>query len=155
MRTFSAFFFGQSSPLSKNNSRGSKRGTEQPAESVPTTTPLSLARFCLSCSHVHKAYLVRRPPELLSFGQWGPVALFLLMLVLCDFIVRCRGLCQGLHWVTSPISDFLLCVIRLSQTLNCHWQIRGGGTRGETRGCPNLNQRGVEAALMLKSFNVI
>lgn len=81
------------------------------------------------------AAAVRRKPTLLDVRRsrchlGSKRVLFLLTFLPYDFIVCCRGLSQGLRWVTSSMSDFLLCVIRLYQTLNCHWQIRGGGTRG-------------------------
>lgn len=113
--SFQPVLFGQPSS-SQNNSYRSERGTEQRAESVPSV-PNTSSRFRRSCSPTQRAYLVSRPPEPPSFGVEARGVLLLLTLVPSDFIMRC-SVCQGLLWVTSPISDFLLCVIRLSQTLS-------------------------------------
>lgn len=139
-------------PPPKITAIAASEGQNSGAESVPTATDLSLARFCQSCSRAQEAYLARRPPEPLPFGQQARGVLLLLTFAPYDFIVCCRGLCQDLHWVTSPLSDFLLCVIRLSQTLNCHWPIRGGRDMGGRQEAVLIST--VETALMLKLFYI-
>lgn len=69
--------------------------------------------------------------------------------------MRC-SVCQGLLWVTSPISDFLLCVIRLSQTLSTATDKSEGvgPRRGGARGRPNF-KKSWETALTPRSFYTV
>lgn len=92
-----------------------------------------------------KAYLLRRPPEPLSFGVRARV-----VIVDAGAVRLYRVPCRASGSALGDLSHLWLPVVCnqvVPDPLNCHWQIRGGGTWGETRGCPNLKRGSWETAL--------
>lgn len=141
--SFQPVLFGQPSS-SKNNSYRSERGTEQRAESVPSVPNTAQVINVLSPAPQSNAESLPCQPSSGAAVIWG-VSVWRGVIVdvgavrLYHALQRVSGSALGdLSHLRLPV----VCNQVVPDPLNCHWQIRGGGTQeGGTRGRPNLKKR--------------